>query len=597
MSYPADPAIASLLNELHLQRLEMEQRNRQISTIQRRLEESEERFADIYENAQICYFILNKEGVIHEVSASGALLLGMQSEQLIGEEFSRWVAKEDVDDFLAHLGRVFENGSKTSVELNMRCLNGHKCHVILESTIDEFDHDLCKSVLFEATNTYREHIYYLAHYDVLTALPNRVLFQDRFAQALASADRKGDMVALLFLDLDRFKSINDSLGHIVGDELLKSVARRLVRCTRKFDTVARLSGDEFVIILSSIANSDFISIVAENVLESIKAPFHIEGHVFSISASIGASVYPNDGDDMQTLLRNADSAMYHAKKLGRGNFQFYTDEMNARVLESLAIENNLKKALGTNGFEMYYQPQVEAGSGRIIGLEGMLYWHHPEFGLLEPDAFMQVAEDRGLILDILSLTLNKAADQLDEWRKTGLYTASVAIRMSATQIRRHGLIGAVSQLLRNAGMDPGLFEFEITERDLAHESDAALPISNELRKMEVKLSVANFGIGYCSLSSLRAFPVSKLKIGKSIVADLPGNPDSAAIADAIISLAKSLGLVVIAEGVESMDQWEFLKSRGCHGIQGRFFSAAVDAAGITTILRENRSVQQNQELR
>lgn len=591
MSYPADPAFASLLNELQLQREEMEQQNRELLNIQHRLEESKERFADLYENAPICYLTLDSNGVVQEINLSGASLLDLQRGQIVGKEFSTWVMEQSIDDFLAHLNHVFTNRSRASVELILSCANGKKCDVILESTVDEFNNAVCRSVLVDVTNSkYQEHIYYLAHYDMLTGLPNRILFQDRFSQALAAAERKGEMVALLFLDLDRFKSINDSLGHAVGDELLKSVAKRLERCTRKVDTVARLAGDEFVIVLAGIVNLDFISIVAGNIIALINAPFQIEGHAFSISTSVGASVYPNDGHDIQTLLRNADSAMYHAKKMGRSNFQFYTRELNARALESLVMANNLRDALGNKCFELHYQPQIEIESGKIIGLEALLHWSHPELGFAAPDGFIPEAEDRGLIVDIFNLVLREAANQINKWQKMALPTVPVAINISAMQIRRHGLINCISQILQETGLDPGNFEFEVMERDMMHEADATMPMAHELKNMGVRLSIGNFGTGYSSLSCLRSFPISKLKIGHSFVADLPGNADSAAIVNAIIGLAKSLKFRVIAEGVETLEQWQFLKSNGCDEIQGHYFSEALDADSTTSLLLENKAI-------
>ena len=588
MTETTDLKMQRLVHELQVHQVELEAQNQELVCMQHKLEEARDRYADLYDYAPVGYFTFDARGVVVEVNLAGASLIGLERELIVGKPFSVWIGNTHVPAFFEHLKRVFASKGKVATELELNRSNGKSCEISLDS-VKTAENGLCRSILVDVTQRKRqEYNQYLAHYDVLTGLPNRILFQDRVNQAIASTERNGRAVALLFLDLDRFKSVNDSLGHEVGDKLLKSVAGRLKGCVRKVDTVARLAGDEFVLVLPDIVGGDHVSVVAENILESMKVPFSIEGHSLSISASIGAAVYPNDGRDFQTLIRNADSAMYHAKKTGRNKFQFYTEEMNARALESLAMESELRNALAHGELELHYQPQIEIRSGKIVGMEALIRWHRPGGGWVPPSKFIPIAEERGLIIPIFNLVLLEACSRIRKWQEMGLPSIPVAINISALQIRRQGLIGSISRALHDTGLDPGCLELELTESVIMHEVDATIQMMEELEAMGLKLSIDDFGIGYSSLSYLRRFPIHKLKIAHAFVADLPGNPDAAAIASAIISMAKSLKLKVIAEGVETKAQLEFLESKGCDEIQGYYFSEALTAEEFTGLLRSGR---------
>ena len=425
-----------------------------------------------------------------------------------------------------------------------------------------------------------EQVQFLAFYDGLTGLPNRALLRDRLASALASARRRNEKVALLFLDLDRFKVVNDSLGHSCGDLLLQEVAGRLRNSTREHDTVARLGGDEFIISISSIKEVPDAAIAAERIMDAMAAEFVIQGHRLSVQCSIGISLYPEHGTDSETLVKNADAAMYCAKESGRNAFRFFTEHMNAQVMERLTIEHNLRIALDKKELFLVYQPQTEVTTGKIIGVEALLRWQHPELGLVPPDRFIRVAENSGLILPIGEWVLRTACSQARRWQNQGLTPIPVAVNVSAVQFRQEGFRTLVKRVLQETGLPPQFLELELTESLLLSNADLTFPALQELKEMGVKLAIDDFGTGYSSLSYLRQFPVNRLKIDRSFIRDVAVNPDDAAITSAIISLGKSLNLKVIAEGVENEAQMSFLRAHQCDEIQGYYFSKPLTADQI-----------------
>lgn len=434
---------------------------------------------------------------------------------------------------------------------------------------------------------FEEKLAYLTHHDTLTGLPNRALLHDRIDQAVLHAERTGEKVAILFLDLDGFKNVNDTLGHEAGDRLLCLVAARLQDLVRKSDTVARLGGDEFVMVLEQV-NEDAAALVARKILEAVQQPITIDRHELRVGVSIGICLFPQDGSNQQTLLRNADTAMYQAKEQGRHNYQFYREEMNASAVYRMRLQHELHKAIEQNELELYYQPKVNLDSGAIVGVEALLRWRHPEMGNISPADFIPVAEESGLILALGEWVLFEACRQQRKWQEQGMPPLSVAVNVSARQFRGQNLVGLVSDAIRESGMNPLYLELELTESILmagdSYDQAQILATLHQLRALGVQLSIDDFGTGYSSLSYLKRFPVDALKIDRSFVRDIPQDKDDTAIATAIIAMGHSLELKVVAEGVEQPEQVAFLRSMGCDESQGFFYSPAVPADQLAALL-------------
>jgi len=430
-----------------------------------------------------------------------------------------------------------------------------------------------------------ERVQYLAYYDALTGLTNRTLLQDRLATALAGARRRKDKVAVLFLDLDRFKIINDSLGHSVGDLLLKEVAERLKAVAREQDTIARVGGDEFLIVLTGLKDVADAAVAAQRIVNVMTAVFVVQGHSVNVSCSIGISIFPEHGADCETLIKNADAAMYCAKDNGHNNFTFFTADMNAQVLERLTLENSLRSALGKDELFLMYQPQMDMATGRITGLEALLRWEHPDLGLVPPDRFIRIAENSGLIVPIGEWVLRTACRQARKWQDEGLPAVTVAVNVSAVQFRQEGFCDLIRSVLHETGLAPQYLELELTESLLLANADLMLSVVQELKAMGLTLAIDDFGTGYSSFSYLREFRVSKLKIDRIFIRDVAVNPDDAAITTAIISMAKSLHLKVVAEGVENEAQMSFLRTHHCDEIQGYYFSKPLAVDKVADKLR------------
>ncbi|HQU15580.1 MAG: hypothetical protein B7Z66_00850 [Chromatiales bacterium 21-64-14] len=425
---------------------------------------------------------------------------------------------------------------------------------------------------------------HLAYHDPLTDLPNRQRFADQLEQSTDLARRRGQPLALLFLDLDRFKLINDSLGHGAGDLLLQSVAQRLTACVRKGDIVGRLGGDEFTVIVEGVASAQEAALIAQKVLVVLAEPFMLDSREVFVTASIGIALYPFDGGDHGTLLKNADVAMYRAKDYGRNNYQFYTAEMSARAMERLELENDLRRALERNEFLLHYQPQVHLASGEIIGLEALIRWHHPDLGMVPPADFIQPAEETGLIVPIGEWVLFSACQQARAWQDAGHQRVRVAVNLSGRQLKQRDLVDTVRGVLSDTGLDPKWLELELTESSIMQNDKLTRSTLWELHDMGVRLSIDDFGTGYSSLSYLKRFPIDTLKIDRSFVRDITTDPDDAAIATAIIAMAHNLKLDVVAEGVETVEQRQFLQDRGCDAIQGYLVSRPVPAAMLDQML-------------
>ncbi len=435
-----------------------------------------------------------------------------------------------------------------------------------------------------------ERIHYLAYYDDLTGLPNRRLLYKLTDQALAEARRNRLHGALLFVDLNRFKPINDSLGHGVGDRLLQQVAERLRGAVRTEDVVARLGGDEFVVALFDISRREHAAMVAQKVIAALDTPFLIEGHELRVGVAIGISVYPRDGFETETLLRMADIAMYRSKETGQDGYTFYSREMNQRALERLHIESGLRHGIEKNELLLHYQPKVDIATGHIVGVEALVRWQHPDLGLMPPDAFIPIAEESGLIVHLSAWVLQAALQQTRAWTDAGLPGIRVAINLSARDFSA-GLAGRLQALLAENAVPPNRIELEITEGMLTHSSDEVIAMMDSLTALGVSLSLDDFGTGYSSLAYLKRFPIDTLKIDRSFVTGIPQDGNDCAIAGAIISMAQRLGHRVIAEGVETREQLEFLRSLGCQEIQGHYFSPPVPAAMFESMLRSGRSLK------
>lgn len=438
-----------------------------------------------------------------------------------------------------------------------------------------------------------QHLISLAQYDPLTGLPNRTLFRDRLSQAMARAARNQRLVALMFLDLDHFKDINDSLGHQAGDLVLKAVGERLRDCLRDGDTIARLGGDEFTMILEGMESVEDVAEVAQKVLISLAQPLFIEGREVLLTTSIGITLYPMDINGTDNMLKKADIAMYHAKDQGRNNYQFYTPEMTARASERLTMEGKLRHALERDEFLLYYQPQVDLSSGKIVGVEALLRWRHPELGVIPSARFIPLAEKTGLIVPISEWVLNTACAQNKRWQDAGLAMLCMATNQSARQFKHPSLVATIVAALKSSGLDACYLNLEITEDLLMENTLASGSIIAEIKAMGVHISVDDFGTGYSSLSYLKHFPLDSLKIDQSFVQNIPHNAQDAAIATAIITLAHNLELKVIAEGVETEEQKMFLHAQGCEGMQGYLFSRPMPAEDITHML-EQRKLRESQ---
>ncbi|MGH8633524.1 MAG: putative bifunctional diguanylate cyclase/phosphodiesterase, partial [Burkholderiales bacterium] len=429
-----------------------------------------------------------------------------------------------------------------------------------------------------------EQIRHMAHYDALTELPNRMLLHDRIGQAIAQSQRDQEVLAILFIDLDRFKTVNDSLGHAVGDHLLKTVAGLLESCTRGSDTIARIGGDEFVVLLGGLKEPEDARHVAQKVLDALAEPVVVDGHELRITPSVGICAYPHDGEDVETLMRNADTAMYYAKQMGRNNYQFFTQAMNDAAQQRLVIENDLRHAVERNEFLLHYQPQLDLKSGAIIGFEALVRWRHPQRGMVPPSDFIAAAEESGLIGPLGEWVLRQACTEARAWRDAGHPELQVSVNCSAQQFQREGFVETVDLILSGTGLPASCLELEITESVIVQRSEEVIARLAALDTMGVRISIDDFGTGYSSLSYLKRFAIHQLKIDQSFVRDISSDPDDAAIVSAIIAISHSLGLKVVAEGVETAEQLAFLRSLGCDGAQGYYFSRPVPADEFARLL-------------
>jgi diguanylate cyclase (GGDEF)-like protein len=435
-----------------------------------------------------------------------------------------------------------------------------------------------------------EEIEYRAYHDPLTGLPNRNLFGDRLEMEIRRTGRTGLKFGVMFLDLDDFKNINDSLGHLMGDSLLEEVGKRLMKSIRDGDTIARIGGDEFIVLLPLIKDPTEIAIVAQRILDVFKDPFIIKNHELFSTVSIGICMYPTDGKDTVELLKNSDLAMYHAKEQGKNNYVFFSGEMNIRMKKRMTLENQLRHALREDQFVLHYQPLVDLGTGRMNGVEALIRWNHPQSGLLTPDDFIPLAEETGLILQLGQWVLVTSCEQILTWRNQGIRSLPVSINISARQFLRRDFLELVQKVLKNTGLSTKSLTLQVTENSIMGNREKIVAIMTALKDIGIKLSIDDFGTGFSSLDQLRYFPVDTLKIDRSFVGGIPHNPDCIGIARSVIALAKNLKLKVLAEGVENKEQLDFLVGNGCDLVQGYYFSPPVPQEVISQMIKEKKNL-------
>jgi diguanylate cyclase (GGDEF)-like protein/PAS domain S-box-containing protein len=553
------------------------------------LRDSEERFRAAFGQAAVGLAELSADGRWLRVNRKLLDIVGYDEDELLRLNLSDMVTPEDwaID---APLLRELASGALQSSSREKCYLRKDGSSVWVKATVAPMQRGAAQASLvaviedISERKRFERELLHLASHDALTGMANRTLLLDRVGQATAQARRGQRLVALLFLDLDRFKTINDSLGHDAGDRVIIEVGRRLQTAVREADTVARLGGDEFVVLLADLPHERIAAVLAQKILDALSEPMQIQGHELSPASSIGISLYPKDGDDAKTLLKNADAAMYQAKALGRGNFQFYTQEMNARTLDRLTLESGLRHAVDRGELQLRYQPQVDLASGAVVGVEALLRWQPGGGQLVMPDDFIPIAEDTGLIVPIGEWVLRTACAQHVAWRRAGLRDVRIAVNLSARQFRQPGLDLMVARVLAETGCRARCVELEITETVLMERPDSAAQTLHRLSDMGVQLAIDDFGTGYSSLSYLKRFPIHALKIDRSFVRDIPQDADDAAIAGAVIALAHSMGLTVVAEGVETPQQRDFLRGQRCDHAQGYYFSEPVCAEAMAGML-------------
>ena len=600
--YEPEELFKTVENALNKRRLEEENESFQI-----KLEQSEKWYRYLVDNSPDIIYTLDDSGCFRFLSNRVETLLGYQKDELIGQHYTTIIFDEDIEraKFVFNERRT---GSRASadVELRLKCKNG--------GTVVHFENrfitiELNAMGMYVGSNpetnakfvgTYgvakdisdrkkaEETIYHQAYHDLLTGLPNRLLFKDRLNLAMAQAKRSRQKLAVMFLDLDRFKVVNDSLGHVVGDQLLQSVANRLGKCVREGDTLARLGGDEFTLLLPQVVHPEDAANTAKKILSVLGRPFFLAGQDHHFSASIGIAIYPEDGDSVDGLIKNADIAMYHVKDLGRNNYAFFTQVKNTTYSDRLSLESDLRKSVTNNELELYYQPQVNTTTGAIVGMEALIRWNHPLRGLLYPADFIPLAEETGLIGAIGEWVLQTACSQSRSWQTAGMLPIRMSVNLSAHQIEQQNFLDTMVQLLRDTGLPSQHLEIEITESAMMKDIEKTQDKLRQLAGLGVRISVDDFGTGYSSLSYLKNLPIHSIKIDQSFIRDITPSESETSIVTAMIQIAKGLKLKLIAEGVETDYQLAFLRNNHCEECQGFLFSRPVNTAEATRILRANQ---------
>jgi diguanylate cyclase (GGDEF)-like protein/PAS domain S-box-containing protein len=611
--YEAGELISTM--ETALRQCKLETQN---LVMEERLKESEELHRFIVNNSPDLVYMLDRNGCFTFLNDRIETLLGYRKNELIGRHYSELVD----DDHLEVARNIFNErrtGPRASNNVEMRFKSRlprrgprlfHSQAVWMELTAEGVYSDTSERTRENFVGTYGtardiserkealEVINFQAYHDLLTHLPNRALLKDRLSLAIAHARRNKRRLAVMFLDLDRFKLVNDTLGHSMGDRLLKAVANRLQSCLRRGDTLARFGGDEFMLLLPEVRTKDDVVVIASKILDRLNSPFVIDGHQLFEGASIGISIYPEAGDSEEALIQNADIAMYQVKGRGKNGYQFFSEEMNSQFSTRLSMERELRNGLAQGELRVFYQPQVSLQDGRITGVEALVRWQHPTKGLVLPADFLPVAEETGLITQIDEFVQTRAFADLAAWRRKGLGDIGVSVNLSAVQLEQESFVDRFVAVLQNSGLSADLVKLELTENTLMQDMDLIIPKLKALRRMGVRIAIDDFGTGYSSLSYLQQFPIQTLKIDRSFVGDIRADESDASIINAIVAMARGLKLDLIAEGVENRTQLRYLHTKGCSEGQGFIFSPAVTAADLQQLLRSNpfeRLVREEQE--
>jgi len=557
----------------------------------RKAEEKLRLAAQVFESSKDAIFICNNKTEIVSVNHAFTEITGYEVSESIGKN-PKFLQSGRHDKSFYHLfwADLLAKGYWQGEIWNRRKDGETFPEWLSISLVYDHDHEITHYIaIFSDISDVKSseaHIEFLANYDPLTQLPNRRLFIDRLDQAIKTAAREKTRLAVLFFDLDHFKTINDSLGHSIGDQMLIEVAARISDCMREIDSVSRLSGDEFAAVITDITDIGDVIKVVKKIIAAIRGAFKINDYELHVTISTGISVYPNDGENYEILLKNADTAMYCAKNSGRDSFEFFSASMSTRALERLSLEGSLRKAVENEELLLYYQPQIEVNTGKIIGMEALLRWPHPDLGMVSPEKFIPLAEETGLIIPIGKWVLAEACRQNKAWQDQGLIAVPIAVNVSAVQFRQHNMMELVKSALLGAGLKSRYLELELTESLLMDCSEYNVTLLQDFQQLGVKLSIDDFGTGYSSFSYLSRFPINKLKIDQSFCNDLPADKRNASIVSAIISLGHDLGMVVIAEGVEKEKQLNFLEAHQCDEVQGYIFSRPVPADEMEVLLKK-----------
>ncbi len=561
-----------------------------LKTVEHALEASEARFRALSESAMDIVTVIDANGLILYQSPSVRHLLGVDPETMIGLNQFDIIHRDDASMIRERFKELLTRGTlERPVEFRVRHADG--TWRTLESIGKNcLDVPAIKGIIVNTRDVserraIQQRIQHLAYHDALTSLPNRSLLQDRVAQAISRADRSGKRLAVMFIDIDNFKNINDTLGHDVGDELLREVARRLLESVRSHDTIARQGGDEFIVLLEELEGQSGAARVAQKILEALRSVFEVGGTKQHVSGSVGIALFPDDGKDSQTLMKNADTAMFHSKSQGKNTYHFFTSNMNIAVKRRAMLESSLRAAVTDGDFVLHYQPQVDLATGKVVAVEALVRWNNQAGGIVLPGDFIPLAEETGLISDIGEWVLREGCLQARRWQDAGIAPARVAINLSTRQLGDKGFLSMVQRVLKETGLSPGCLELEITESQVMKQAEGSIQLLNDLADLGIHLAVDDFGTGYSSLSYLKRLPITKLKIDQSFVRDITVDPNDTAIVVAIISMARSLDLEVIAEGIETAGQLNLLRAKGCGIGQGYYFSMPLAAGELEAVLR------------
>ena len=543
------------------------------------------------DNANEAFVVTDLDGVIEEINDAYIKISGYEREEVVGKNPNILQSGYHEKEFYESMWQSIEDSGRWRGEMWDKRKNGevYPKRLSINTVYDDEGMPYKYVGIFTDVTERKEtekQLEYLAYYDALTELPNRVMFYDRLQQAISTAKRDNHLLALMMIDLDKFKQVNDTLGHDAGDELLIVVAQKLKSLVRDSDTVARIGGDEFKIILTDIKSPDEASIVAQKLIENLRRPMRIKGRTVNIGASVGISIYPSDDEDIGQLVKYADLALYKAKDNGRNCYHYFSEDLQVQVFDHIEMESDMQKAIALGEFSLHYQPQIDLSDSHISGMEALIRWQHPRNGLIPPDQFIPFAEETGLIIPLSEWIMDAACEHLSAWSKKSVHPLNLGINLSAIQFQQKDLISSIKRIIDKHDIDPNNIELEITESMVMVDVDRAIETMHKLREIGVRLAIDDFGTGYSSLSYLKQFPINRLKIDQSFVCELGKDSKDAAMVRAIISMARDLGVEVVAEGVENREQLDFLTANGCQYVQGYYFSEPLDAELFNTYLEK-----------